>query len=160
MISGLVVIFDDSAEVLECQSPFTSDRGASHAFAATQGPSDEDGRMGFAYVREEWFELVCNTREVGIYGLWFDVVGGPNDVEREDVVGWFHGQVVEENEVKVRVESGSVSFSGGEVDSFTQGERSLMAKPLHRPRLAFVLPRSDSWCWDHFSAAPSVHRGG
>jgi len=64
VVSGVGIVVDDTAQVIQGHSTFAIRGGASHAFAAAQGTPDEDGRASFADVREEWFELVANTRKI------------------------------------------------------------------------------------------------
>jgi hypothetical protein len=100
-------------------------------------------------------ELVGCVRKIRVYRFRLDVPRGPDCEKGEGVICRFNRELVEENEIEVRVQSGSVVFLGGEV--FSECERPFVKEALHRPTLTFTLPWSDGT--NHFPGAPSVHQG-
>jgi hypothetical protein len=123
-------MYDNPPQIVQGHGSFAMSGSSFEPLASAEGAFYEIGCSSSPNVRKVRFELVCYTGQVCFDGIGLNVVGSPYDVERQGVLCRFDGEIVKENEVQIRIKSGSIVFPGGKINSFTQGERSLMEKPL------------------------------
>lgn len=73
------------------QRQFLVNRLTPPTFTTFQSTRNKVGTSALANLREKWFELVADTREVGVDGPRFDVVAHEDCVEAQSVGCGFDG---------------------------------------------------------------------
>jgi hypothetical protein len=137
---GVLVSVGEGGEIGTRQCVFAGNRCRSEFFTAGEGFRDERVTTDFANVGEKRFKLAAYAREIGLNGLWFDVVAHEDDEETEGVGGWFNGEGVEGAEADVRMKGGGVRGEGSGLKGISEGNGTFVFQSINGPGSTNWLP--------------------
>lgn len=129
------------------------------AFCPFQSSGYHWGLVDVPHIREVWFKLVANSREVAVNGSWVNVWGLESYIVCKGLLSRFNIKPMNVTECDIWIWGRHVALVSGAINGQAQIYHKLRVQPVYCPSLLEWLPGYSCITY-YFFTAPSKSQGG